>query len=349
MSMTRAESKKVLLKEADIFSSLPPHEIELLAQNSEFVEYAAGEAVFGEGDSGNALYIVDSGEVVITRQDESGQKTDIARYVKGDSFGELDLFTDSVRAAWAYTSAPARLLVFPGPGTGFTAFLEEHPELSARILHKILAEIAGRIRRVNHLVTDNSPVIRALKKQVYTDKLTGLYNHTFITEKIGNLIEKKDSVFSVLMVKPDNFKELNDTWGHEAGDKAIRILSRELRDFIGGEENTARYKGNAMAVLLPEGTKQRAFELAARIRDFLGRLDLSGATGGEVFSFTASIGIVPVSDGKMTVSDGKMQGSEQETNAADLLFMAHELSLEGRSRGGNQILFPQDPEKGARE
>ena len=322
------ERKASLLKQADIFSSLPGPEIEVIAGSSDFHDYRTDAPVFLQGESGNALYIVESGEIVVQKEDESNQKTDIARFIQGTCFGELDLFTETSRIASAFASTKTRLLVFPKSGTGFKEFLAEHPDLSARILHKILVGIAGRIRRANTLIKENSPLMQELRKQVYRDKLTGLFNQTWLIEKMRELVGKKSSFFSLLIIKPDNFKALNDTYGHEAGDKAIRIMARRLRDFIGDDKKTARYKGNAIAVILIGSSKEDTYNQALLIREFMKNLDVSGATGGKEFPITASIGITLFPDHGM--------------KAEDLVFKTHELPLVGRRRGGDLILFPED-------
>ena len=188
--------------------------------------------------------------------------------------------------------------------------------------------MAERIRRANALIKENSPLMQELRKQVYRDKLTGIFNQTWLTEKIRELIDKNNSGFSLLITKPDNFKTLNDTYGHEAGDKAIRIMARRMRDFIDDDKKIARYKGNAMAVFLTGSTKEDAYNQAVHIREFMNNLDVSEATGGKEFPITASIGITLFPD----------HGS----NAEELIFKAHELPLVGRRRGGNLILFPED-------
>jgi diguanylate cyclase len=330
--MTPERSRRALIEKAEMFSSFPPHEAGCIAEAGEYIEVPEGEALFHEGEPGNCLYIVESGEIIVRGKEESGQSKDIARFIEGNCFGELDLFSGSPRSVAAYASAETRLLAFPKRGIRFSTFLQEHPELSAQILHKILAEMAGRIRRINTLVTENSPLVQELKKQVYTDKQTGLNNLAYITESLQDHIRKKESPCAVLMIKPDNFKLLNDTWGHDAGDRAIRIMGRKLLSFIEDERRLARYKGNAMAILLPGAGRDEAYASALEIRNFLNHLDVSGAIGGNPFSVTASIGITLFPD----------HGEKAE----ELLFKAHELPLEGRIRGGNMVLFPEDRGEG---
>ncbi len=318
-------SKSLLLKQTEIFSPLSYHDRKCIAESSEYKEYMPETPVFLQNETGDALYIVESGEVVIQKQDDLGRKTSIARFVPGDCFGELDLFTDSVRNASSYVSDKTRLLIFPKPGRKFTGFLEENPVLSARILHEILVNIAWRIRRANTLIKENSPLMQELRNQVYRDKLTGLFNKTFLAEEMNGRVNRGGTGFFLFMTKPDNFKMLNDTYGHDAGDRAIRIMGRSLRDFIKDDEKTARYRGNAMAVLLDGNDRKEASDLAIRIMDFMNNLDVSEATGEEEFHITASIGITFFPD------DGEQ--------VEDLLDRAHELALTGRSRGGNCILF----------
>jgi diguanylate cyclase (GGDEF)-like protein len=220
------------------------------------------------------------------------------------------------------------VLVFPKPGTQFETILQEHPTISAEILHKILVDIAVRIRKANALVKENSPLVQELRKQVYRDKLTGLFNQTYLEEKTGELIHRKGNPFSLLIIKPDNFKALNDQYGHEAGDIAIRVIGRALRKHVGDDEKVVRYKGNAMAVIMPECGKKEAFKKAEGIRDFMKSLDLTEATGGPGFNITSSIGITLFPE----------HGKDPE----ELIQKSHELPLVGRARGGDQVLFPED-------
>ncbi|MDA3957467.1 GGDEF domain-containing protein [Oceanispirochaeta sp.] len=327
MTKKLAFTKPVLLKQTDIFSSLQTHELRVIAKNSEFRIYQPGETVFKTGEPGNALYIVESGEVVVQKQEEYGPVIDFARFIQGNCFGELDMFTETNRVASAVASGETRLLVFPKSGTSFEEILKELPEISARILHKILVNIAERIRSANSLIKENSPLMQELKKQVYRDKLTGIFNQTYLLEKIRKFINNGNQ-FALIISKPDNFKDLNDNYGHEIGDLVLKMMARLLRDFIGDDSRTVRYKGNAMAVLLMGASRKEAYEAGLGIRDFLNQLDVSEVIGGVKFQLTASVGISLFPD----------HASDPET----LVFNTHELPLKGRTQGGNLILFPED-------
>lgn len=328
MPISKLQTKIERLQSADIFSSHNDDELKIIAEYSEYCNYRKDEIIFKAGSPGDALHIVESGQVVINKKGNNGRDIDIARFLSGDCFGELDMLTSSTRNASARAEIESRLLMFPRKGIFFKDILEKHPAVSARILHKILVNIAGRIRKANSLIKENSPLIQELKKQVYSDKLTGLHNRTFLEEKLGEYLANRGAHVSLLMVKPDNFKFINDTYGHEAGDQALRIMAIELERIISGEDVAIRFTGNELSVILPGSEREEAYKMAAKIQSSMNRLDLGQVTQGNPFMLTVSIGISVF--------------PEHAANTAELIQRAHELPLIGRSHGGNKILFPED-------
>ena len=158
--------------------------------------------------------------------------------------------------------------------------------------------------------------------------MTGLYNRTFLEEKLGKYLVNKKAHVSLLMVKPDNFKLINDTYGHEAGDQALRIMAIRLEKVISGEDVAIRFMGNELSVILPGTEREEAYKMAVKIRSSMNKLDLRQVTQGNSFILTVSIGISVF--------------PEHSATTAQLIEKAHELPLVGRARGGNKILFPED-------
>ncbi len=328
MTLSMLQAKIERLQNADIFSSYHNDELKIIAEYSEYCNYRKDEIIFKAESSGDALYIVESGEIVINKKDDNGRNIDIARFLSGDCFGELDMLTGSSRNASARAEIKTRLLMFPRKGICFKDILERQPAISARILHKILVNIAGRIRKANSLIKENSPLIQELKKQVYSDKLTGLYNRTFLEEKLGEYLVNTKAHVSLVMIKPDNFKLINDTYGHEAGDQALRIMAIELEKVISGEDVAIRFMGNELSVILPGTEREEAYRMAVKIQSSMNKLHLKKVTQGNSFMLTVSIGISLF--------------PEHSTDTTGLIERAHELPLIGRARGGNKILFPED-------
>jgi len=325
----RQKQKIDILKGFDVFSDLKDAELLVLANYSEYEKHAKGANIFSPGEAANALYLVSHGEVVIHKIEEfpEGNETRIARFIEYSGFGELELFTQTPRNALAQCEEDTELLRFPGKDSSLEIFLEEQPEISAQILHQFIVVMARRIRRANELLKENSPVIQELRKQVYRDKLTGINNQEYLKEKLQELM-KKDKPFTLLISKPDNFKDLNDQFGHEAGDKAIRLMARQIRKQIGDSQRVARFKGNAMAVILHSGDRLKARDEAEKLRHFIASLNLSKLTHTSSFHLTASVGI------------GLFPEHGNEPQA--FLDRVHSLPLAGRNMGGSMTLFPED-------
>ncbi len=122
--------------------------------------------------------------------------------------------------------------------------------------------------------------------QASTDSLTGLANRRAAEEILNNLLAV-DSTFSFVMADLDFFKRLNDTLGHEAGDRALKLFSDTARGVVRDRDHVVRWGGEEFALLLPGANAERAAEVVERLRAALAQsLLLSGGP-----TFTASFGI----------------------------------------------------------
>jgi len=131
-----------------------------------------------------------------------------------------------------------------------------------------------------------------LEQLAITDPLTGLYNRRHLNDKIKMEIERSKRYrrkFSYLMIDVDGFKQINDTFGHTAGDDVLRIIAKIIRDHIREADFAARYGGDEFVILLPETSLKGALALAERIRSTVERT-VFGLNEIE-FSTTVSIGV----------------------------------------------------------
>jgi diguanylate cyclase (GGDEF)-like protein len=128
--------------------------------------------------------------------------------------------------------------------------------------------------------------------QASTDSLTGLTNRRAAEEVLSNLMAV-DSAFAVVMADLDFFKRLNDTHGHEAGDRALKLFADTARGVVRDRDHVARWGGEEFALLLPGANAERAAEVVGRLRAALAESHLLSGTP----VFTASFGI---SDSTMT-------------------------------------------------
>jgi diguanylate cyclase len=318
-----------LLASAPLFSTFSANELGFLAEKSEFLSREDGERIFDAGDAGDRLYLVASGTVVILSPEDGST---LAEFVPSDSFGELELLTGSKRNAEAKAEGPTSLLAFPAGGASLQDCLSERPEVAARILRSFLLVVAGRTRKSNALVKENSPWVRELRRQVYGDKLTGLLNKAYLEENLPKLLADPavPGPAALIMLKPDNFKDINDRFGHEIGDAALVLMAGELDRAVGKEGTAVRYNGNELAAMYPGKGRAAALETARALQARLSALDLRALTGESGLRLSLSFGIAIHPD----------HGADAEA----LIKASSGLPLIGRARGGSLILFPEDAE-----
>jgi diguanylate cyclase len=318
----RDVQKTALLSKAALFAKLEKDELAIIARYSGYRSFAAGDTIFGEGSHRSELYLIKEGSVVIRRGQEDGGGQDIARFVGGEVFGEMDLLDMAPRNASAVADGPATLLVFPD-GVEFGVLLEKHPEVFARVLRKLLGEIARRIRAIDRLISEKTPWIEELKKQLLRDKLTGLYNKAFLEEELPHILSAHTRT-CLLVVKPDNFKIINDTFGHEAGDKTLMMLADAVKSHLRDGELGARYRGDEYCVILPGCAPREAAAAAEALRATVRAIDVRKATGSDAVTLTGSVGVsvhpIPAADAKTLVT------------------RAFEKMWEARNAGGNRVL-----------
>ena len=122
-----------------------------------------------------------------------------------------------------------------------------------------------------------------------TDSLTGLYVRRFFMVKLQEEIhraERYGKVISIIMVDLDRFKSINDTYGHDAGDRALETISNFLKKNIRDVDAIARYGGEEFVMMVPDADKDAAFGLAERLREELSKVKLDNMP-----PITVSLGI----------------------------------------------------------
>ena len=142
--------------------------------------------------------------------------------------------------------------------------------------------------------TDYYKMSEDLRKISITDSLTDLYNRRFFQDRINEEIERSRRhglPVSLIMLDIDNFKQYNDTYGHLAGDEALRLTAATVKSSVRNIDRVARYGGEEFAVILPMTEIAAARDIAERIRSGVaGRYFPDDALRATV-KLTASLGI----------------------------------------------------------
>jgi diguanylate cyclase (GGDEF)-like protein len=147
------------------------------------------------------------------------------------------------------------------------------------------------------------PVIRRMLRekqlfeQSHRDGLTGLYNHAYMQMLLDREIERSQRygrVFSLFMFDLDHFKNVNDMYGHQAGDEILKQVSEVVIQTMRQSDLVARYGGEEFLVILPETDSEGASVLAERLRRNISELMVSIVA--EEISVTVSIGVLTCND-----------------------------------------------------
>lgn len=169
-----------------------------------------------------------------------------------------------------FEGIPVRaLFIFPivvdGEVAGSLLISADHnyilPESETQILTNIATQ-AG-------VALQNLANINQVKQQADTDGLTGLYNRRYFNEKIEESVSrtKEDGGYlSLIMMDVDNFKKYNDTFGHPAGDKLLKIVAGVVSEAVREGDIVARYGGEEFVVILKNTSRETALQIGERIR-----------------------------------------------------------------------------------
>ncbi len=285
-----APGLSALLRKAELFSSLLDDDLAYVVSRTDRLSLKSGEGVFRQGDEASRFFIIESGEVAIYQKSADGREIEVARYVQGDCLGDFEFAVGARFSGAARAEIPSVLLAFPGGRLSQAELLAERPDTMARIRLRAASIVSARLRSTQALISHNSPWVRELRRQIYTDPGTGLWSKAFLDEELPRSVEKPTSL---LLLKPDRFKELNDAHGHSAGDAAMEriaaILSQEVARI--GRGWALRLRSNETALVLPRCGPGEAVEIARGLRAQIGALDLSGAIPRCSFRFSLSMAL----------------------------------------------------------
>jgi diguanylate cyclase (GGDEF)-like protein len=178
-------------------------------------------------------------------------------------------------------------------------------------------------------IVDRNERLRVLSTH---DALTALYNRAYFVERLGEELARARRYrhpLAVAIVDIDHFKRVNDTWGHDAGDAALRRVSQHLRRGMRRTDTVARYGGEEFALIFPETTADEAVAKLDGVRERLAASPISvpGASGTIAITFSGGVAAAG--------ADG--DGAEDLMTCADLRLLAAKNSGRNRITGATGL------------
>lgn len=176
---------------------------------------------------------------------------------------------------------------------------------------------------------EKAQLIEKLTRLSITDGLTGVYNHRYFMERLEGEAERTRRygyALCVMMLDGDDFKKVNDTYGHLAGDRVLCDISRLCQDKLRKFDLIGRYGGDELVVLLPSTALPKALVVAERLRRAVARNKLV-VEGGRV---------------TVTISIGVAQWIAGQDNVTTLLTRADNALYRAKQRGKNQVVADEE-------
>lgn len=174
-------------------------------------------------------------------------------------------------------------------------------------------------------MTKRRELEQELVRQARTDSLTGLANRRhFLAQAEQELLRARryDKPLSVLMLDLDEFKAINDAYGHQVGDEVLRMVSAVCRQVLRGVDLVGRMGGEEFAILLPETDAVQAAEVAERLRQNIATADVALGQGRQL-RVTASIGVATF--------------AADDVDVDKVLNLADKAMYEAKRKGRNQV------------
>ncbi len=191
--------------------------------------------------------------------------------------------------------------------------LEDEWEKTKRQLVEKLRErdqYARELQVMRDLFKERTREVEKMKEEAvllsYTDDLTGIYNHRFFIQQLTLEVERQkrySSHLSLLMIDIDYFKHYNDHNGHLAGDEALKAIALLIQHGVRQSDIVARYGGEEFAAILVNTTREKAMEIAERVRRIVQETPFPNEKEQPNGDLTVSIGVATFSSPITTLTD----------------------------------------------
>jgi diguanylate cyclase (GGDEF)-like protein/putative nucleotidyltransferase with HDIG domain len=198
--------------------------------------------------------------------------------------------SDAILARLGYRRVVSAGLRVEGRVWGALAVASVRPVAFSDADLQQLQRFAGLLELAVRRIEDR----QRLLEEASRDSLTGLLNHRGFHERLAEEVQRAyrhDRPLAVALVDVDEFKTINDTYGHQQGDRLLKQLADSFREQARTEDILARLGGDEFALLLPDTTKEHAALLCQRLCDALAQVDTEPAP-----PVTLSVGITDLAD-----------------------------------------------------
>jgi diguanylate cyclase (GGDEF)-like protein len=231
------------------------------------------------------------------RRRQMVELVELVREAMATVAGDQDVFDQSLSASASRFDALLRLDSLTLIKTQLRREIVELQRVTAERQRSWQATLTGFSTRI----ADLEEQLAESEQQAAADALTGLANRAVFDRTLKELAGRAGSNFSLALIDVDNFKTINDTWGHLAGDQVLIAVGQGLRSAFRAEDLVARHGGDEFAVIIKDvGMRQAETRMLSAIDALAANRPFTDA--GETIVFSLSAGIAEFSAGDTTRS-----------------------------------------------
>ena len=314
------ETIDLILAAAPLFRGVDPDALRGTLDGSREVMLEGGDTLLDPAQNNSEIYVILDGELLVCLEPDASKP--IVRLGTGECVGELSIVDSRPPSAYVMAHGTCRLLA--SPQAVLWNLLARHQATAFNLL-RILA---GRIRENNAVLLSSLELRREQSREVETDDVTGLRTRAWADDVFPrqiDLCERIGQRVSLLLLDVDYFAKLNELYGTEAGDQALRHAGRIVGHSLRLNDLCARFGGDEIAVLMPATESVHARLTAERLRGAIAATPIRLPMGLDV-SLTVSGGIAEWSAGQ---------------SFAEVCEAATKALKRAKNAGRNQIVAPK--------
>ncbi len=189
------------------------------------------------------------------------------------------------------------------PGLMVGLFSKAEFNLGDRSFHVLATPLANDSEQPQEMalvfrdITELTKIKHEMERLAHTDFLTNLANRRYFMQRLNEeteRVKRGNQPMSVLLLDMDSFKNVNDTYGHDIGDRVLQVIASITQEIKRVSDVAARIGGEEFAMLLPDTDHEGAMKLAQRLRTTINEQMIADARGKEI-RVTASIGVATMS------------------------------------------------------
>lgn len=249
------------LQDLFLFRHVSPESVEGVLDQCRVMTLDQDETLLVQGEMNHRIFHLLTGKMKIYLDDRESEP--IAVVTPGEIVGEMSVIDRKEVSAFVVADEPCRLLVMEE--SSFWGLIE----VSHAAACNLLTILAHRLRDSNSLVSDRTHLFRDFSLFGNVDALTGLQNRHWLDRMFSRIMTRckmEGKPLSIIMTDIDEFKKINDGWGHLAGDSVIHGVAQVIVDHCRPTQTVTRYGGDEFIIILPDLELSRAKIVAERLR-----------------------------------------------------------------------------------